>query len=110
MQKAITFFLIITIAGLTLVSATVHFFTESWWFESIGLATVFWQRTMWQVAIWLGTFAIYGAFLALNYWLALRLTGDRRFRFLESSEFEPYTKQIANYAIAIVILSRLKKA
>ena len=103
MQKAITFFLIVTIAGLTLVSATVHFITESWWFESVGLATVFWQRTMWQVAIWLGTFAVYGSFLTLNYWLALRLTSDRAFRFLESSEFEPYTKKIANYLVAIAI-------
>jgi uncharacterized protein len=103
MQKAITFLLIITIAGLTLVSAVVYLLTESWWFETVGLATVFWQRITWQVSIWLATFAIYGAFLGLNYWLALRLTGDRCFRFLESSEFEPYTSKIANYLIAVII-------
>ncbi|PSB10819.1 UPF0182 family protein [Pleurocapsa sp. CCALA 161] len=103
MQKAITFGLIITIAILTLVSAAVHLLTESWWFETVGLGTVFWQRIAWQVSIWLATFAIYSVFLGLNYWLALRLTGDRRFRFLESSEFEPYTHKIANYLIAIVI-------
>lgn len=81
MQKAITFLLIITIATLTLVSAAVHLLTESWWFETVGLGTVFWQRIAWQITIWLATFAIYGVFLGLNYWLALRLTGDRRFRF-----------------------------
>jgi uncharacterized protein len=81
----------------------VHLLTESWWFETVGLATIFWQRIAWQVSIWVATFAIYGTFLGLNYWLALRLTGDRRFRFLESSEFEPYTDKIANYLMAVVI-------
>jgi uncharacterized protein len=103
MQKAITFLLIILIATLTLVSTTVHLLTESWWFETLGLTGVFWLRIVWQVSIWLGTVAIYGTFLGFNYWLALRLTSDRRFRFLESSEFEPYTQQIANYIVAIVI-------
>ncbi|MEM6613487.1 MAG: UPF0182 family protein [Cyanobacteria bacterium P01_C01_bin.72] len=104
MQKVIPFLLIALITFLSLTSAVVHLLTESWWFEAVGFATVFWQRLVWQVAIWLGTFAIYSAFLGWNYWLALRLTGDRRFRFLESSEFEPYTNKIANYLIAIVIL------
>mgnify|MGYP003471076360 FL=1 len=103
MQKAITYLLIITIASLTLVSSVVHLLTESWWFETVGLTTVFWQRIAWQVSIWLATFALYSAFLGFNYWLALRLTGDRRFRFLESSEFEPYTNKIANYLIALII-------
>ncbi|MEN9520940.1 MAG: hypothetical protein RLZZ381_3528, partial [Cyanobacteriota bacterium] len=103
MQKAITFLLIISIATLTLVSTAVHLLTESWWFETLGLTRVFWLRIVWQVSIWLSTVAIYGAFLGFNYWLALRLTGDRRFRFLESSEFEPYTNKIANYLIALVI-------
>ena len=103
MQKAISFFLFIAIIFLTSLSALVHFLTESWWFESVGLATVFWQRTGWQVAIWVLTFLVYGLFLGLNYWLTLRLTRDRAFRFLESSEFEPYTNKIANYAIAVLI-------
>lgn len=103
MQKTITYLLIVTIASLTLVSSVVHLLTESWWFETVGLTTVFWQRIAWQVSIWLATFALYSAFLGFNYWLALRLTGDRRFRFLESSEFEPYTNKIANYLIAVII-------
>ena len=102
-QKVIICLLVALIASLTLISALVHLITESWWFETVGFASVFWQRTVWQVGIWLGTFLVYGAFLGLNYWLALRLTSDRRFRFLESSEFEPYTNKIANYAIALVI-------
>jgi len=104
MQKVITFLLIAIIIVLSLTSAVVHLLTESWWFETVGLTAVFWQRISWQVAIWFATFAVYSAFLGLNYWLALRLTGDRRFRFLESSEFEPYTNKIANYLIALAIL------
>lgn len=103
MQKAITILLIAIITALTLVSTIVHLLTESWWFETVGLVTVFWQRINWQVGIWVGTLIIYGAFLGFNYWLALRLTRERRFRFLESSELEPYTQKIANYAIALLI-------
>ncbi len=102
-QKAIIILFLGSIAGLTLVSAIVHLLTESWWFEAVGFAAVFWQRIGWQVFIWLGTLAIYGAFLSLNYWLALRLTGDRAFRFLESSELEPYTQKFANYIVAVLI-------
>ena len=75
-QKAIIILFLGLIAGLTLVSSVVHLLTESWWFETVGFAGVFWQRVSWQVSIWLGTFALYGGFLSLNYWLALRLTGE----------------------------------
>ncbi len=102
-QKAIISLFIVAIAGLTLVSAVVHLLTESWWFEAVGFAPVFWQRISWQVAIWLVTFVVFVAFLGFNYWLALRLTGDRAFRFLESSELEPYTKRFANYIAAVIV-------
>ena len=104
-QKAIIILFICAIALLTLLSAVAHLLTESWWFEAVGFAPVFWQRLRWQVAIWLGSFALYGAFLGLNYGLALRLTGDRAFRFLESSELEPYTKRFANYIAAVLIFT-----
>ena len=102
-QRVIIILLLIAIAGLTLISTVVHLLTESWWFEAVGFASVFWQRIAWQVGIWVVTFVLYTAFLSLNYWLALRLTGDRTFRFLESSELEPYTKEFANYAVAVLV-------
>jgi uncharacterized protein len=102
-QKAVIILFLGLIAGLTLVSAIAHLLTESWWFETVGFAAVFWQRIRWQMFIWLGTFVIYGAFLSFNYWLALRFTGDRAFRFLESSELEPYTQKFANYIVAVLI-------
>ena len=102
-QRIIAILLVVAIAGLTLISTVVHWLTESWWFETVGFAFVFWQRINWQIAIWLGTLLVFIAFLSLNYWLALRLTGDRAFRFLESSELEPYTKKFANYIVAVLI-------
>ena len=102
-QRVIIILLLIAIAGLTLISTVVHLLTESWWFEAVGFAPVFWQRIAWQVGIWIGTFVLYTAFLGFNYWLALRLTGDRTFRFLESSEFEPYTKKFAGYAVGLLV-------
>ncbi|MDJ0595510.1 MAG: UPF0182 family protein [Pleurocapsa sp. MO_226.B13] len=102
-QKVIVILLFSAIALLTLVSEGVRLLTESWWFEAVGFEAVFWQRITWQVAIWVGTFAVFVGFLGFNYWLALRLTGDRAFRFLESSEFEPYTDKIANYIAYLLI-------
>ncbi len=102
-QKVIVTLLFIAIAGLTLVSTVIHLLTESWWFETVGYTQVFWTSLTWQVAIWLVTWGIFMGFLGFNYWLALRLTGDRSFRFLESSEFEPYTKKIANYTASLLI-------
>ena len=102
-QKVIVILLFSAIAFLTLVSTIAHLLTESWWFETIGLETVFWQRIIWQVVIWSIAFGVFVGFLGLNYWLALRLTGDRAFRFLESSVFEPYTNKIANYAAYVGI-------
>jgi uncharacterized protein len=102
-QKIIVAILFGAIAILTLLSTAVHLLTESWWFEAIGFADVFWRRISWQVGIWFGTFIIFALFLWFNYWLALRLTGDRSFRFLEASELEPYTNKIARYTALVII-------
>ena len=102
-QKIIIILLLVAIALLTAISTAVHWLTESWWFETVGFAPVFWQRINWQIGIWIAAFTIFVAFLSLNYWLALRLTADRAFRFLESSEFEPFTNKIANYFVAVLI-------
>ncbi|MGD1918946.1 MAG: UPF0182 family protein [Pleurocapsa sp.] len=102
-QKVIVALLFIAIAAMTLISTVVHLLTESWWFETVGFESVFWQRIIWQTIIWIGTFGVFTGFLGLNYWLALRLTGDRSFKFLESSIFEPHTRKIANYIAYILI-------
>ena len=102
-QRLIVILLFGAIAGMTLISTVVHLLTESWWFEAVGFESVFWQRIIWQTAVWILTFGVFAVFLGFNYWLAFKLTGDRSYRFLESTEFEPYTNKIASYAVCVII-------
>lgn len=88
---------------MTFASTLVHLLTELWWFEAVEYAGVFWKRISWQVIIWVVTLTAFALFLWWNYWLALRLTQDRAFRFLEASQLEPYTKKIANYTALVLI-------
>lgn len=101
-QKAIATLVLIAIVGLALLSTLVHLLTESWWFDAVGFTDVFWTRITWQIAIWVGTFAIFSLFLWFNYWLADRLTGDRSFSFLTGTELEPFTKTISKFTALIV--------
>ena len=103
-QKVIVTLILLGIISLTLTVTLVHLLTELWWFEAVGFEDVFWTRITWQIAIWVISFLIYGSFLWFNYRLALRLTGERAFRFLESSELEPLTKTISNL-VALVFIS-----
>ena len=102
-QKVIATVVLIAIVVLTLTSTMVHLLTESWWFDAVDFANVFWTRITWQIAIWVATFAIYGLFLWFNYWLANRLTSDRSFSFLTDTQLEPYTKTIFNLSALVVI-------
>ena len=109
--KIIVAIILLVTAGLTIASTLIHLLTESWWFETVGFSDVFWTRIIWQVTIWIATFAIYGLFLWFNYWLALYFTRDRAFRFLEGSELEPYTQKIAHYlALVLIFLVSLSAA
>ena len=101
-QKAIATIVLIAVVGLTLTSTLVHLLTESWWFDAVGFADVFWTRITWQIALWVATFAIYGLFIWFNYWLANRFTRGSSFSFLAGTEFEPYTKTIANLSALVV--------
>ncbi len=102
-QKAIATLVLIAIVSLTLVSTLVHLLTESWWFEAVGFAAVFWTRITWQIAIWVASLAIFSWFLWFNYWLANRLSRDRTFSFLAGTELEPYTKTIAKLSALVFI-------
>ncbi|MGF1517129.1 MAG: UPF0182 family protein [Nodosilinea sp.] len=74
------------IVALTLLlvfsGGLVHLLTESWWFESVGYASVFWLRIRWQLGLGLGVFALYAGVLLANYAFAQRQTRDRPYRFL----------------------------
>ena len=102
-QKVIVTLILVGIISLTIMATLVHLLTELWWFEAVGFQNVFWTRITWQVTIWVITFIIYGSFLWFNYWLALRLTSDRDFSFLQGSELEPRTKTISNLIALLLI-------
>lgn len=102
-QKVIITLILVGIISLTLVSPLVHLLTESWWFKAVGFEEVFWTRITWPITLWVVTFTIYGSFLWFNYWLALRLTRHRPFRFLENSELEPYTQTISKLVALVLI-------
>ncbi len=103
-QKAILTLILIVVVSLTLFSTLVHLLTESWWFEAVSFESVFWTKITWQIGIWVATFAIFSSFLWFNYWLALRLTGDRSFSFLAGTELEPHTKIVSKLTAWVFIV------
>ena len=110
-QKAILTLILIVVVSLTLFSTLVHLLTESWWFEAVSFESVFWTRITWQIGIWVATFAVFSSFLWFNYWLALRLTGDRSFSFLAGTELEPHTKIVSKLtALIFIVLVALSAA
>ena len=102
-QKAIAILVLIGLVSLTLISTLVHLLTESWWFDAVGFADVFWTRITWQITIWVATFAIFSLFLWFNYWLADRLSRNRFFSFLTGTQLEPYTKTISRLSALVLI-------
>ncbi|NET30435.1 MAG: UPF0182 family protein [Cyanothece sp. SIO1E1] len=106
--------LFILIAGIALAGSgtLVHLLTEVWWFDAAGFVTVFWTRLTWQVLIWLVTFLVFGAFLWVNFRIAMGVTRDRSFGFLESRTLRMRVQPLAvyiheklpNYVALVVVL------
>ncbi len=68
------FVLLIVAAGLYILFhfLFLDFVVDSWWFESLGYRTYFWQRFLYRYAI-LATFtALFFAIFFFNFWLASR--------------------------------------
>lgn len=107
--------LLVLIVIVVMASGTlVHLLTESWWFTAVGFESVFWTRIRWQVGIWLGTLLLYALFLTLNYRLAVRLTQDRPFLFVDTprgQELALYLPSLVHYgAIALIAIISLNGA
>jgi uncharacterized protein len=85
-RSILTILFFIVIVGLTFSSVLVHVFTESWWFDAVGFAEVFWTRLSWEIGVWVAIFAVYLAAVLGNYALSMHLTRDRIFRVLVESE------------------------
>ncbi|MDB9528633.1 UPF0182 family protein [Oscillatoria sp. CS-180] len=90
---------------LALSGAIVHLVTESWWFAATGYDNVFWTRLRWQILIWVLALLSYGAFLYVNYRLALWLTRESSWRMLEQYNLDALADYLPRYlAIAFVVL------
>lgn len=102
---------IVLLLILALSGGITHLFTESWWFESVGYANVFWTRIRWQVIIGVATLLLYGAFLYINYQFALWLTRDSPWRLLQRPNLEPLADFLPRYgAILFTVLLAFKAA
>lgn len=97
----------IAAAFLLSLRTLISLLTESWWFDAVGFKQVFWTRVSWQMAIWLGTFVVYGLLLGVNYLIALRVTRDRTYILIENTTLRPYANHLPRYAalVAIAVLS-----
>lgn len=103
--------LILLIVGLTFSDTVIHIVTESWWFEAVGFASVFWRRVSWQIGIWIVTVALYVGVMGINYRVAQRATRYNRVQWLDQTDFAPYGDLLLNIgAIAVILLVSLAAA
>jgi len=96
----------VAIAIALLLSGTiVHLLTESWWFDSVGLADVFQTRLFWQIGLWLFGAAICGAFVWGNYVLATQFTRGQTFHVLENNlEWGEYARFLPGMVAALLAI------
>lgn len=91
--------------GFAISGSLVHLLTQSWWFEAVGYATVFWQRLQWQSLIWGATLVGCGAFLWANYQWAVWLTRETPWRALALPNLPPLGNYVPRYgAIACIAI------
>ncbi|MEO0373321.1 MAG: UPF0182 family protein [Cyanobacteria bacterium P01_A01_bin.17] len=86
--------LIVLIVSIPCIRLLVGLLTESWWYEAVGYADVFWTRLSWQALMGVVTFALYGLFMWGNYWVAMRGSRDRAFHYLDNTQYSGYTNLI----------------
>jgi hypothetical protein len=94
-------FVVLVTLGIVVSKPLVHLLTEVWWFESVGVAEVFWTRLTWQVLLGVFTFVVYFLFLWGNCCLALRSLPQGTFRGFENFELSNDIPLISNSLTAI---------
>ncbi|MEM5787669.1 MAG: UPF0182 family protein, partial [Syntrophobacteraceae bacterium] len=63
--------------GILLVGSYVsaRYYVEYWWFESLGYASYFWQRTLYRYAVLISVSLAFFLIFFLNFWVASRYLG-----------------------------------
>jgi uncharacterized protein len=87
----------IFLAGLLFSKCLIHLLTESWWFDSVGFAEVFWTKLTWQVLLGLFTGLIYLLWLWGHYRIAIWLTHHHPASLFIGTEIEPYSDQLIHF-------------
>ncbi|NET10399.1 MAG: COG1615 family transporter, partial [Symploca sp. SIO2B6] len=93
--------------GILLSGTLVHLLTESWWFEAVQFADVFWTRLTWQVAIGAIAFLLYGGFLWGNYAIASRVTKYHTYRLLNEMNLHAYARYVPTMILAFIVMLAL---
>ncbi len=86
--------LLVLIVSIPAGRLLVELLTESWWYDAVGFADVFWTRLTWQALIGVATFILYVLFLWGNYLLAMRGSRDRNFHYLDNTQYSRYTNLV----------------
>lgn len=97
LPRARILIILMGLLGLVFSRSLVHLLTESWWFDAVGLAEVFWTKLTWQVLLGLLTALIYVFWLWGNYRLAIRLTRHRPINIFVGTDIEPYADWLVHF-------------
>jgi uncharacterized protein len=86
--------LLMLIVSIPLSRTGVELLTESWWYDAVGFAGVFWTQLTWQAIMAVVTFIAYALCLWANYLLAMRGSRDRTFHYLDNTAYVRHTDLI----------------
>lgn len=101
----------LVLLGIIAAQTLIHLVTESWWFESVGYAQVFWTRLGWQSVIAGSSFIGYWAVLWMQYHTAQRLTRDYTLTVPENRTWDPYIPGLIRYAsLGMITLLAIRAA
>jgi uncharacterized protein len=104
LPRARILIILIGLLGLLFSKSLIHLLTESWWFDAVGFASVFWTKLTWQIFLGLFTGLIYIFWLWGNYRIAIRLTRHRPVSAFIGTDIESYSDRIVHWlAIAASI-------
>jgi uncharacterized membrane protein (UPF0182 family) len=88
---------------LVLSGKLIHLLTESWWFESVGFASVFQTQLSWKVGAWIVGAVVSASVVLVNYAWAMWLTRDRLFQFLaDNLEWGEYVHIFPNLLAGVL--------
>ncbi len=73
--KSISAIVVVVVLVLVASFVSARYYVEYWWFESLGYASYFLQRNLYQYAVLLSVSAAFFLIFFLNFWVASRYLG-----------------------------------